>query len=265
MRILIAGFSALFALMWSSVAVGQCTCERTRDRDESYREARYVFFAKAIENDDGELTLRVISEWKGSRRKRKHPVAQSECGFEFEPGETYMVFGEKGEKRREVVVDRCGATAQIDHRPLTPLVWSLGDEATYSMSRRWAARHRRGRQVLTSRAVGKIKHAARKCDPDVWKGKDEMKARIEVRFDVQPDGKYTPALLKYETDADTTDEIRACLKKDLAEDDFKKFRGNSVSVSGYWIIDRLDATFSQDKSSAVVEPYAGEEEQASDG
>jgi hypothetical protein len=257
MRNLIACFAALAALLCSSIAVAQCTCEKTHDRDESYRNSHYVFYAKAIENDEGELRLRVLSEWKGSRRKRTHPVADIECGFEFEVGKKYLVFGEKGEERREVVVGRCNATTQLDHRPLTPQVWSLADEATYSMSRRWAARHRRGRETITRRAVGKIKHAARKCDPDVWKGNDKMKARIEVRFDVLPGGGYSHQLLKYETDAETTDEIRQCLRKDLAEDKFRDFRGNAVSVRGYWIVDRIDASFGQDKSSAAVKPYAG--------
>lgn len=260
MRLLIATSAALLAVAWSSVAVGQCTCEQTRDRDASYRHADYVLFAKAIEDDEGELRLRVITEWKGSRRKRTHPVVDTECGFEFEVGKKYLVFGQKGEERRSIVVDRCNATSQMNNRPLTPQVWSLADEATYSMTRRWAARHRSGRETITSRAVGKIKHAARKCDPDVWKGNDKMKAKIEVRFDVLPEGGYTHELISYETDAETTDEIRSCLREDLAEDRFRDFYGNAVSVNGYWIIDRIDASFGQDKSSAVVEKYQGDGE-----
>lgn len=251
MKKLIAFAAATMVLLWSSVAFA-CQCQETRDRDESYRTATYVVFAEAVQSDDG-LALKVRESYKGSRSKRTHPVGEAEdCNFEFEVGKTYMVYGSKGEKKREIVVDTCGSSAQVDHEPLTFTIWSLADELTFKTNRKDADRHGRARNQITDRAVGKIKWAMKQCDPDVWKAKEKMKARVEVRFDVQPEGDYKHTLLKYETPSPPGADVKKCLEEKLAEDPFKPFPGGPVSVSGYWIIDRLDASFGEDRSSATV-------------
>ena len=95
--------------------------------------------------------------------------------------------------------------------PITAFIWTLADELAYKTPRKQAERHRTGRNTLTARAVKKIKFAVRSCDPKVWKARGEMKARVEVRFDIQPDGSYEHVLRKYETPNETTTEISSCL------------------------------------------------------
>lgn len=253
MKKLIALVTAVIALSWSSIAFA-CQCQNTRDRDESYRTAKYVFFGEAVSTDSG-LALKVKRNYKGAKAKRNYPIAESDCAFKFEEGKSYMVFAAKGEKKREVAVDQCGATTQLDHEPLTAVVWSLADELAYKTPRKAADRHKKARDRITARVVKKIQLAAKACDPDVWNAKGEMKARMEVRFDVEPDGTYTHELLKYETPTPPTAEVKKCLAEKLAEDDFKSFPGNRVSVSGYWLIDKIDASFGEDRDSATVLPF----------
>ena len=256
MRYVIALMVGGAVMLSASLAAAQCTCESTRDRDESYRVAKYVFFGEAYENDDGELRLRVIENYKGTRDKRTHPIIQTDCGFEFDAGKKYMVFAADGKGKRAVEVDRCGATTQLDHEPLTAMVWSLADELAYGTSRRWTARHASGRRQLTDRSVRKIKWSIGKCD-DTWK-EPKLTAKIEVRFDIQPDGAYDHELVTYEVPGTPSAEVMECLEKRLAEDKFGDFYGGPVSVSAYWLVDRIDRSFGQDKASAVVVPFGSE-------
>lgn len=253
MRHFIALFIGTLVLSWGAAASAQCSCEQTRDRDESFRAATYVFYGEAQTNEDGELRLRVVENYKGTRDKRTHPVNGTDCGFEFEEGQRYMVYADKGEGRRAITVDRCGTTTQVDHQPLTAMIWTLADELVYGTSRRWTARHAAGRRQLTERSVGKIKWSIKKCD-DRWK-EAKLTAKIEVRFDIQPDGAYKHELVSYEMPTETNPEVRQCLEEKLAEDKFDDFRGGPVSVSAYWIVDRIDRSFGQDKASAVVVPF----------
>ncbi len=253
-KVFIALAAATIALSWSSIAAA-CQCKTSSDRDESYRSATYVFFGIVVSSDDG-LKLKVKKNYKGTKAKRTHSITRaSDCAFAFEEGKTYMVYAAKGEGKRAVAVDQCGASAQLDHQPMSQVVWSLADELAYKSSGSVAKRHKAGRDQLNARAIRKIQFAAKSCDAAVWKKTENVKARMEVRFDVEPDGKYTHELLKYETPTAASADVKKCLAEKLAEDDFKSFPGGRVSVSTYWIIDRLDATFGQDKDSATVLPF----------
>lgn len=256
MKKLLCFSGALLTILYGSSAFA-CECSRVEDRDESYRTAKYVFWGEAYTDDDGDLRLRVLTNYKGTRRKRTHPVADpQDCGFRFQDGKKYMVFADKGEKKRELVVGQCDATTELTHEPLTPFVWTLAEELAYNTPRRAAARHHSERTRLTDRAVRKIKWSIGKCD-DSWK-EAKLTAKIEVRFDIQPEGDYEHELLTYEMPEEPSAEVMECLEKRLAEDDFGAFHGGPISVSAYWLVDRLDRSFGQDKASAVVVPFGGE-------
>ena len=247
--IAIVAFTSLS--LWVSDAFA-CQCQNRPDRDESLRLASFVFYGVATQTDDG-MELKVIENFKGTRAKRTHKLTSTDdCAFTFGDGDQYIVFASKGEGKNAIAVDRCTPTTKLVHPPIDASIWTLADELSFETSTRVAARHKAARDVLTERAQRKIKFAANACDPDVWKANENVKARVEVRFDIEPDGKYTHAVLKYETPVDTSKEVTKCLAEKLAEDDFKSFPGGRVSVVGYWIIDRLDASFGQDRDSATI-------------
>lgn len=248
------GLASVFIVSWSSVAYA-CQCADQLARDTAYDAADYVFFGEVVD-DEGSRALTVLENYKGTRSKRTHAIgAAGACDFRFEVGKSYIVYANKGDAKDEVVVDQCGATTQLDHAPLNASIWDISDELVYRTPRRTADAHKRARDTVTSRAVGKIKWALKKCHGEVWGAKDDVKARVEVRFDIEPDGKYTHELLKYETATPPSDAVKQCLAQRLAEDDFKSFPGGRISVASYWIIDWLDPTFGEDRSSATVIPY----------
>lgn len=252
-----SGIGFIVAILFQVVAASAwaCECAERRDRDQSYSAARYVFYAEAITTEDGELRLKVLDSYKGSRRKRTHPVTTGKCVFQFKEGKRYIVFGDEGESKREVSVDLCGATTQLDHEPITPLIWSLADELTYGASSRVVRDHGKGRDKLTDTALSRLTAAATKCDSKLFKKKGEAKGLLEVRFDVEPNGEYTAVVEKYESSTADADEAGACLAKALDSKKFSKFAGGRVSVHAYWMIDRIDSSFGREKKSATVVPF----------
>ncbi len=248
------GFVTAFAFP----AAAECTCEK-EDRSASANSADVIFWGKGKVDKDGDFVFRVSSSFKGTRRKRKHTLVPKEsCSVKFEEGTNYIVFAKKEEKR-SISVSSCSATTALEKAPYTETTWSAADQLPYGAGRRTVARHQRDRDNLTGRALDKVEYAAKKCE-SVWKkGKDKASLRINVRFDVQPDGKYEANILKYQgADSAKQSETMACLEKRLDGKKFKKFRGNAVSVRAYWRIDRIDSSMQQEKKSSVVKPFMGD-------
>lgn len=249
-----------FALVLASslLAVGQtasaCECQNRADRDESQRTSKLVFFGEAVSTDDG-LGFVVKEAFKGTKKKKKLlVVTDDKCDRgDFQPGKTYMVFADKAKGKRKIKVPQCRATAPTTHAPLTPTIWTLADELTYGTSRKVGNKHKSGRDKLTRTALTKLKSAAGSCEKQVWKGKDAVSAKAEVRFDVQPDGSYAVTVTKYESPS-KDDAVAKCLDDKLTGKSFSKFPGAAVSVEAYWMLDRIDATMKREKSSAVVVP-----------
>lgn len=249
-------FAASLILPTSAQA---CTCGPA-SRGELVDTYKLVFYGEVGGEIDGDLEIKVIKAWKGTKRGRKYKVRQAEgfCDIYFEPGKSYMVYANPSDQGLSPGL--CSGTKQLDYVPYSPVAWGIGEDHQYGMTKREKAAQEKARANLTNAVSKTFKSSLQSCHKKFWTNSKEPRSghvELKLRFESK---KPSVEISKFETSVEVAHDVKECLIEKMEKGKYPKHQGAPVTVRVYRILDALDSVMKRDRTDAVIEDGARIEE-----
>ena len=252
MRVLLATFVLFVFALGTPQDSEACSC-KPQSRGAQVDSHKLVFYGEVSEGKDGELEVKVVKSWKGTKKGRKFKVGASEsmCDLELSAGKSYMIYANPDKKTIRPSI--CSGTSELDYVPYSPVAWGIGEDHQYGMTKREKAAQEKARTNLTNAVSKTFKSSLQSCHKKFWtNSKEPRSGHVELRLRFESK-KPEVEISKFETSVEVADEVKECLIEKMEKGKYPKHQGAPVTVRVYRILDALDSVMKRDRTDAVIE------------